>query len=82
MSNGEHEKIYSRTLAKDVEIGVGIHGTSPDADARGGLVPKNPFASKQQQKYMYANPSILGKKGLAEWSSKTDFKSLPKKVKK
>jgi hypothetical protein len=78
----EHTKVYSRTLARDVEIGVGIHGTSPDADARGGLCPKNPFASKQQQKYMYANPSILGKKGLAEWSSKTDFKSLPKKVKK
>jgi hypothetical protein len=82
LNTPEHTKVYSRTLAKDVEIGVGIHGTSPDADAKGGLVPKNPFASTSQQKYMYANPEILGKKGLKEWSSKTDFKSLPKKVKK
>jgi hypothetical protein len=36
-----------------------------------------PFESKAQQGYMYAHPEILGKKGLKEWSSKTDFKSLP-----
>ncbi len=80
MSNGEHEKIYSRTLCRDVEIGIGPLPVGPSGI--GGLVPANPFASKQQQKFMYANPSVLGKKGLAEWSSKTDFKSLPKKVKK
>ena len=80
MSNGEHEKIYSRTLCRDVEIGIGPLPVGPSGI--GGLVGKNPFSSTSQQKYMYAHPSILGKKGLKEWSSKTDFKSLPKKVKK
>ena len=82
MSTEEHDQIYSRTLGKMVEIGVGIHGTSPKDGDRGGLAPANPFASTSQQKYMYANPEILGKKGLKEWSSKTNFKSLPTKVKK
>lgn len=41
-----------------------------------------PFLSKRQQKYMFANKDILGKKGLEEWSNKTDFKKLPNKVKK
>ena len=36
-----------------------------------------PFESKAQQGYMYAHPEILGKKGLKEWSSKTNFGSLP-----
>jgi hypothetical protein len=35
------------------------------------------FESKAQQGYMYAHPEILGKKGLKEWSDKTNFKSLP-----
>jgi hypothetical protein len=39
-----------------------------------------PFKSRKQQKYMYAHPDILGKKGLEEWSSKTNFKKLPEKV--
>jgi len=41
-----------------------------------------PFESKAQQGYMYAHPEILGKEGLKEWSSKTDFKHLPEHVKK
>ena len=65
----EHQTIRSRTTGKDYEI---MFGPQP-----GNLVPKNPFASKAQQRFMYANPDILGKKGLKEWSSKTDFKSLP-----
>lgn len=36
-----------------------------------------PFKSQAQQKYMYAHPEILGKKGLKEWSAHTNFKSLP-----
>jgi hypothetical protein len=76
----EHTEIVSRTLGKKVEIGVGPLPVGPSGI--GGLVPANPFSSTSQQKFMYSNPSILGKKGLKEWSSKTDFKSLPKKVKK
>jgi hypothetical protein len=39
----------------------------------------SPFASKAQQRYLYSNRSILGKKALAEWSEKTDFSKLPEK---
>lgn len=67
----EHQTIVSRTTGLPAEISFGPQGN--------GNVPKNPFASKAQQGYMYANPSVLGKKGLKEWSSKTDFKHLPKK---
>ncbi len=38
-----------------------------------------PFDSKKQQRYMYAHPDILGKKGLKEWSSHTDFDKLPER---
>jgi hypothetical protein len=42
-----------------------------------------PFASKAQQRFLYANPEkVGGKKKLAEWSSATDFKTLPEKKKK
>ena len=41
-----------------------------------------PFQSKAQQGYMYSHPEILGKKGLKEWSSKTNFKDLPEHVHK
>jgi hypothetical protein len=41
-----------------------------------------PFESKAQQGYMYSHPEILGKKGLKEWSDKTDFKGLPAHVHK
>jgi hypothetical protein len=70
----EHQTIISRTTGKPCEISFG--------PLPGNLVPANPFSSISQQKYMYANPEVLGKKGLKEWSSKTDFKSLTKKVKK
>lgn len=39
-----------------------------------------PFKSQAQQKFAYANPDKFGgKAGLAEWSSATDFKTLPKR---
>jgi predicted Zn-ribbon and HTH transcriptional regulator len=40
-----------------------------------------PFASKAQQKFLYSHPDRLGKKALAEWSSKTNFSKLPEHVK-
>lgn len=42
-----------------------------------------PFTSKAQQRFAYANPDKFGgKKGLAEWSSDTDFKTLPARKRK
>ena len=46
------------------------------------LVPSNPFASLKQNAYMHMHPEILGKKGLKEWESKTDYSNLPEKVRK
>ena len=37
-----------------------------------------PFASKAQQRYLYAHPEkVGGKEKLKEWSSATDFSKLP-----
>jgi hypothetical protein len=80
MDTKEHDKVYSRTLRRDVEIGVGIHGTGPDA--YGGLVSNNPFESLAQEGFLHAHPEKLGKKGLAEWDATTKGKKLPMKVKK
>jgi hypothetical protein len=42
-----------------------------------------PFESKAQQRFAYSHPDKFGgKKGLAEWSSATNFESLPEKKKK
>lgn len=42
-----------------------------------------PFQSKAQQRFLYAHPEKVGGKAkLAEWSSDTNFKSLPEKKKK
>lgn len=42
-----------------------------------------PFKSKAQARFAYANPKKFGgKKGLMEYASKTNFKKLPKKVKR
>jgi len=42
-----------------------------------------PFASKAQQRFLYAHPEKVGGKAkLAEWSADTDFKKLPEKKKK
>ena len=42
-----------------------------------------PFESKAQQRFLYAHPEkVGGKSKLAEWSSATDFKTLPEKKKK
>lgn len=82
LTMNEHDKTYSRTLRRDVEIGVGMHGTDPQGKF-GGLVPANPFASQLQQKFAYANPEKFGgKAGLKEWSDATDQKALPKRAKK
>ena len=41
-----------------------------------------PFQSKAQQRFLYAHPEkVGGKSKLAEWSSATDFKTLPEKKK-
>lgn len=41
-----------------------------------------PFASKSQQRFLYAHPDKVGGKAkLKEWSAATDFKSLPDKKK-
>lgn len=80
MSTSEHEKVYSRTLRRDLEIGNGVHGRGKDS--YGGLVPSNPFASQAQAGYMHSHPEVLGEKGLAEWDSATKGKKLPKRVKK
>jgi len=80
MSNGEHEKIYSRTLCRDVEIGIEPLPAGPDG--HGGLVGKNPFVSQDQRAYLNMHPEKLGAKGLAEWNSASKGLKLPKKVKK
>ncbi len=41
-----------------------------------------PFKSKQQQKACYASNGFGGKVDCKEWSSVTNQKALPKKVKK
>jgi hypothetical protein len=42
-----------------------------------------PFKSKAQQRFLYAHPEkVGGKEALAEWSSATNFKTLPEKKKK
>jgi len=39
-----------------------------------------PFASKAQQRFLYAHPDkVGGKDKLAEWSAATDFSKLPEK---
>jgi hypothetical protein len=70
----EHQTITSRTTGLPHEISFGMLDN--------GNVPRNPFVSQNQQRFLYSHPEKIGKKALAEWSSKTDFKSLPKKVKK
>ena len=82
MDTKEHDQVYSRTLGKMVEIGVGIHGTSPKDGDRGGLVPKNPFASLAQEGFLHAHPEKLGPAKLAEFDKATKGKKLPYRVKK
>lgn len=41
-----------------------------------------PYESKKQQRYLHAHPDILGKEGLKEWDTATNFKKLPEKKKK
>jgi hypothetical protein len=74
MQTEEHDKCWSRTLGRDIEIQSG--------PLPGGKVMKNPFASQAQAGYMHSHPDILGEAGLKEWDSATKGKSLPKRVKK
>lgn len=70
----EHDKVRSRTTGRLYEIQMGPHGS--------GLVPMNPFASLAQERYMHANPEVLGKEKLAEFDAASKGKKLPKRVKK
>lgn len=79
MDTPEHTKVYSRTLRRDVEIGVGMHGRGDDF---GGLVPANPFASAAQRGYMHAHPEVLGPKALKEWDKASKGQKVPQHVKK
>ena len=81
LTMNEHDKAYSRTLRRNMEIGVGMHGTDPKG-GKGGLVPANPFASLAQAGYMHANPEVLGKKALAEWDAASKGQKVPYHVKK
>jgi hypothetical protein len=40
------------------------------------------FKSDAQRKYMFANPEVLGEKGLHEWAAASKGKKLPEHVKK
>jgi hypothetical protein len=71
----EHDKIVSRITGRTHEIQITPVG--------GGMVPKNPFASQLQQKFLHANPEKVGGEAkLKEWDKSTDFSNLPKKAKK
>jgi hypothetical protein len=80
MSNGEHEKVYSRTLCRDVEIGIGPLPVGPSGI--GGLVGKNPFASLAQAAYLHVHPEKLGTAKLAEFDKASKGRKIPYKVKK
>jgi hypothetical protein len=80
MDTPEHTKVYSRTLRRDVEIGVGMHGTCPKGGV-GGMVPANPFASGAQRGYMHANPGVLGPEKLKEWDKASKGQKVPQHVK-
>ena len=70
----EHDAIRSRTTGRKIEIDMGMHGD--------GLVPKNPFASQLQQRFLHAHPEkVGGTKKLKEWDNSTDFSNLPKRSK-
>ena len=79
--NSEHQKVRSRLTGHNHEIGFGPIGANADPSHGGGL-PSNPFASKSQQKWMFA-AEARGEvpKGMAErWAHETpDTKSLPEK---
>jgi hypothetical protein len=80
MDTKEHDKVYSRTLRRDVEINVGMHGRG--TEDYGGLVPANPFVSQAQEGWAHMHPEKFGKANLAHWDAETKGKHLPKKVKK
>lgn len=71
----EHEKIKSRVNGKEYEIKLG--------PTDGGKVPANPFASKAQERFMFANKDKMEKQGVNvdEWAKASKGKKLPERVK-
>ena len=80
LNTPEHTKVYSRILARDVEIGIGPLPVGPSGI--GGLVGKNPFVSQAQEGWAHMHPEQFGKANLAHWDAETKGKHLPKRAKK
>lgn len=80
LNTPEHTKIYSRTLGRNVEVGVGMHGRG--LNSYGGLVPANPFVSQAQEGWAHMHPEKFGKQNLKNWDAETKGKTLPKRAKK
>jgi len=79
--NSEHQTVRSRLTGKEHEIGFGPLPAAANP-VNGGQMPANPFKSLAQERYMHANPEVLGPSALKEWDRATKGKSLPKHVKK
>lgn len=82
--NSEHDTVKSRLTGADVEIKFMPLPAGPDP-SKGGLVPKNPYASKSQQRFMFAAEARGDvPKGTAKrWAHETpDIKSLSEKKRK
>ncbi len=77
----EHQTVRSRLTGKNIEIELGPLPAAANP-VNGGQLPANPFKSLAQERYMHANPEVLGKSALKEWDASTKGKHLPEKVKK
>ncbi len=72
----EHDTIRSRTTGRQQEISMGPQS--------GGRVPANPFASKSQQRFMFAAEArgAVPKGTAKHWAKETpNIKQLPEHVK-
>ena len=79
--NSEHQTVRSRLTGKEHEIGFGPLPAGADA-SKGGLVGKNPFASRAQAAYLNIHKDVLGPTRLKEWNDASKGKHLPEHVKK
>ena len=70
----EHDYLISRTTGAAYEVKFG--------PLCSGYVPKNPFASQMQEKYLNMHPEKLGPEKLEEFNQASKGLKLPKKVKK
>ena len=77
----EHETVKSRLTGRNHEISFGPLPAAANP-VNGGQLPANPYKSLAQERYMHANPEVLGKAALKEWDASTKGKHLPEKVKK